>query len=159
MPWYVNLAGAFILVVICFLIGYTVRQRLLRLWKEVSNKEILFYRQLERTAKLFFSNKSVLENDDNKQCFKIITRYRKKRVRSLLLQTRQDLFQAITAIHAEIEDLTEEFVVELLESYQELQKKRRIYNSRVLVYNQTINIFPTRYLAIRMHLETKEYFG
>lgn len=158
-PWYVNVIGAIILVIIIAFIIFTVHKRLLTLWKEVTSKEILFYRQLERTAKLFFSHKELLSNDDNKECFKSITRYRKKRVRSLLLQTRQNLFQSITAIYTELDDRQEEEIKDLIKSYDTLQKQRRIYNSRVLVYNQTINIFPTRYLAIRMHLETKEYFG
>ncbi len=157
--WYVNLVGVVILVIIIAVIIYTVHKRLLKLWKEVSSKEILFYRQLERTAKLYFSNKELLINPDNKECFKTITRYRKKRVRSLLLQTRQQLFTALTAVYTELEDHEEELISDLIASYDKLQKLRRIYNSRVLVYNQTINIFPTRYLAIRMHLEAKEYFG
>jgi hypothetical protein len=158
-PWYVNLIGAIVLVGLVIFGVYTVRKRLLRLWKEVSSKEILFYRQLERTAKLCFSHKDIFMNDDNKECFKVITRYRKKRVRSLLMQTRQNLFQAITAIYTEYEDSEETVMKELITSYDMLQKIRRVYNSRVLVYNQTINIFPTRYLAIRLHLELKEYFG
>lgn len=158
-PWYVNVIG--VLVISGFIVFgiFTIRKRLLKLWKEVSSKEILFYRQLERTAKLYFLHKAILLNDDNKECFKNITRYRKKRVRSLLLQTRQDLFQSITAIYAECEDKEDPIIKELIQSYDSLQKIRRIYNSRVLVYNQTINIFPTRYLAIRLHLELKEYFG
>ncbi|MCK5762475.1 MAG: LemA family protein, partial [Candidatus Izimaplasma sp.] len=41
----------------------------------------------------------------------------------------------------------------------ELQKARRLYNTKVLVYNQTISVFPTRFLAIKMGLQIKEYFG
>lgn len=158
-PWYINVLGIIAIIGIIILAIYLASKRLMKLWKEVSSKEILFYRQLERTAKLYFSNKEQLINDDNKECYKVITRYRKKRVRSLLMQTRQDLFQSITAIHAEFAEKNEPFIKELDESYHTLQKIRRIYNSRVLAYNQTINIFPTRYLAIRLHLEIKEYFG
>ena len=45
------------------------------------------------------------------------------------------------------------------EQFEELQKVRRLYNSKILIYNQTISVFPTRFLAIKMNLHIKEYFG
>jgi hypothetical protein len=77
----------------------------------------------------------------------------------LLLSTRQELFNAIQVLYDEIEERDDDVSKTLQVEFDALQKVRRLYNSRVLIYNQTINVFPTRYLALRMNLEQKEYFG
>jgi hypothetical protein len=134
-------------------------KRLLQMWKDVTLYEVKFYRQLEKVVKLYYQHLDSIATLDNKECATTITRYRKKRIRSLLLQKRQDLYNAITLLFDEVENSENEVLIPLKSEYQELQKVRRIYNSKVLIYNQTINVFPTRYLALRMNLEMKEYFG
>jgi hypothetical protein len=151
-----------IVLVILIFLGiwiYTLRKRLLKLWTEVTQYEVKFHRQLEKVMRLFYSELELLGNEDNLQSVRMLRRYRKKRVRSLLLSTRQELYKSIVLLFDDLE-LTEEAQVTVIkEEYEKLQKIRRIYNSRVLMYNQTISVYPTRYLALRMNLELKEYFG
>jgi hypothetical protein len=159
MPWYIDVL---IIVIIIFLVWLGInrlQKRLLKLWKEVSSKEVIFYKQLEKVTRQFYENREVLKTEDNNEFIKRITRYRKKRIRSLLLSTRQELYKAINIIFNEIEERDEPEFKLLHAEFNELQKVRRVYNSRVLIYNQTISVFPTRYLALRMNLELKEYFG
>ncbi len=159
MPWYVNLI---IIVLICLLLAFGItrlHRKLLRLWREVTEKEVIFYKQLEKVTALFYLNRELLKTEENNDFVKIITRYRKKRLRSILLSTRQKLFNAINVIYDEIEELELPELEALKKEYEVLQKVRRVYNTQVLIYNQTISVFPTRYLALRMNLELKEYFG
>lgn len=159
MPWFVNLI---IIVVICILIVFGVirlHQKLLRLWEEVRAKEVVFYKQLEEVTCLFYANRELLRTEENNYFVKIITRYRKKKLRNILLSTRQKLFNAINVIYDEIEEHEQPELVELKMKYNDLQQVRRIYNTQVLIYNQTISVFPTRYMALRMKLELREYFG
>jgi hypothetical protein len=136
-----------------------MQKKLLKLWRTVSSKEIVFYRQLEAVTKLFYENRELIRNEENKDQFRYLTRYRKKRIRSLLLSTRQELFKALNLIYDDIEHTEDETLKIVKKKFKDLQKVRRIYNSQVLLYNQTISVFPTRYLALRMNLELKEYFG
>lgn len=160
MEWYYDvLIGLVAIALIVWVSIYRMQKKLLLLWKEVSSKEVSFYRKLENVLKHFLENKELLTTADNIDFMKKISRYRKKRVRALLLNTRQTLFNAINVIYDEIEDDDSETYKELKKEFVDLQKSRRIYNSRVLIYNQTISVFPTRYLALRMNLELKEYFG
>lgn len=159
MPWYVDVLLILLFAALVYLIIYRLRKKLLVLWKEVSQHEVIFYKQLEQVTKLFYENRELLKTEDNADLIRKLTRYRKKKIRSLLLSTRQELFKAINIIYEEIEDQTEDQYVLLKEEFDQLQKVRRVYNSKVLIYNQTISVFPTRYLALRMELELKEYFG
>lgn len=159
MDWYWNLLIVFIIGALIVLLIYKLRKHLLRKWKEVTVKEVIFYNQLEKVAKLFYENRELLRTDDNKDFIKIIQRYRLKHVRTLLLSTRQSLFRAINVIYDEIEELDQEDYKLLKKEFKELQRVRRIFNTNVLIYNQTISVFPTRYLALKMNLELKEYFG
>lgn len=159
MPWYGNLLIALAFIALIVFGIFSMRKRLLSLWKDVTEKEVIFYRQLEDVAKLFFANKELLQTEDNRDFYKKVTRYRKKRIRSLLLAIRQDIYNAIVIIYSEIEDSESPEHEILIDAFERLQKVRRVYNSKVLIYNQTINVFPTRYLALRMKLEMKEYFG
>ena len=159
MPWYINVI---ILIVICAVIATLIsrlHKHLLKIWKDVTTKEVIFHKQLEKVTALFYENRELLKTEDNTEFMRIITRYRKKHVRTLLLSTRQALFNAINIIYDEIEELEEEQLSLLKKEFNELQKVRRVYNTNVLIYNQTISVFPTRYLALRMNLELREYFG
>lgn len=159
MPGWVDLIIVGLILLILAIWIVTLRKRLLRLWTEVSQHEIRFYRQLEHVVRLFYTDLDHLGTDENRECVKTVKRYRKKRIRSLLLSTRQELFSAIQVLHDELDEREDATSLTLLAEFDALQKIRRLYNSRVLIYNQTINVFPTRYLALRMNLEQKEYFG
>ena len=159
MPWYYNLALIFIFIIAATYLVIHTRKRLLKLWKDVTNNEVLFYRRMESVVRLFYKHKEELQDEDNKEFYRTISRYRKKKIRALLLQTRQDLYNSLVNVYTCIEESEEEQYQNLKKSFNQLQKIRRIYNSKVLIYNQTISVFPTRYIALRMKLELKEYFG
>lgn len=144
--------------IISIIIAQT-RKRLLSLWKEVSVKEIIFHRLLSETINLFYSQKELFKNEDNRLQFVRLGRSRKKKMRYLLLKERQDLYLALSDIFNEIEEIESKEAKELIKQFKTLQKSRRVYNSKVLIYNQTISVFPTRFLALRMNLKIKEYFG
>jgi hypothetical protein len=122
-------------------------------------KEIVFHRLLGESIKLFYTKKDLLKNEDNRLAFIHLGRSRRKKIRYLLLQERQDLFQHIQDLYTEIEPREEQELIPLRKQYKDLQKARRIYNSKVLLYNQRLNVFPTKMLAIQLHLKIKEYFG
>ncbi len=136
-----------------------LRAKLLKLWKEVSVKEVLFHNLLLEVTMLFYENKRLLRPEENQEAFKKIARYRKKKLRNLLLKERQDLFSYLNEIYDDIEEVDDPALEIIKKKFNELQKARRIYNTKVLLYNQTISIFPTRFLAIKMNLQLKEYFG
>jgi len=149
----------FILIIVFIVLTIRLRYRLLKLWQDVSVKEVVFHKLLLQTTILFYENKAVLQNEDNASLLRKLAKYRKKRLRFLLLKERQDLFLFINTIYNEIEDCKDQKFDILKIKFQDLQKSRRLYNSKVLIYNQTISVFPTRYLAIKMNLQIKEYFG
>jgi hypothetical protein len=135
------------------------RKKLLRKWKEVTSKEIVFHRLLRETIQLFYVQKDLLRTEDNRLQFIRLGRSRKKKMRYLLLKERQELYLALSDIYNDIEEDESASAMELKKQFRKLQRARRIYNSKVLVYNQSISIFPTRYLAMKMNLKIKEYFG
>ncbi len=151
----------FVLLIILLVILVILRERrnLLVLWKEVSHKEIIFHRLLSETIKMFYSHKDTLKNEENRLAFIHLGRTRRKKVRYLLLSERQDLFKHIQDIHAQIDELDDPLYTPLDKQFKKLQKARRIYNSKVLLYNQRINTFPIKNLAVTMDLKVKEYFG
>ncbi len=148
---------AIIIVLDIFVIR--LRSKLLKLWKEVSVKEVLFHNLLLEVTILFYENKNLLHLEENQQAFKKIARYRKKKLRNLLLKERQDLFSYLNEIYDDIEEVDDPTLEIIKKKFNELQKARRLYNTKVLLYNQSISIFPTRFLAIKMNLQLKEYFG
>lgn len=158
-PWYVNVIGVTSLLLLIVVLIFFTQKRLLSLWKEVSSTEIKFYRQLEKTMKVLLLTKQLYKTSENEGYYKTLSRYKSKRVRSLLLQSRRELFNIIQVLHTELNEQSNSDILAFNKEYEALQKARRIYNSRVLSYNQTINLFPTKYLAIKMNLKTKEYFG
>jgi len=136
-----------------------LRQKLFSLWKEVSYREIIFHRLLSESIVAFYNQKEFLKNEENRLQFVRLGRSRRKKARHLLLKERQELYLCVSDIYNEIEELETDQFNELKHQFDRLQKARRIYNSKVLLYNQTISVFPTRFLAIKMNLKIKEYFG
>lgn len=155
----IDLIVVIAIVFLIFLLIRRLRGKLLLLWKEVSIKEVIFHKLLLQTTILFYSERTNLKTEDNGLLFRRMSRYKKKKVRHLLLQERRDLFAALNHLYLDIDDSNRESHLGLIEKFEELQKARRIYNSKVLIYNQTISVFPTRFLAIKMKLKIKEYFG
>ncbi len=148
-----------VIIIILDILVIRLRSKLLKLWKEVSIKEVIFHNLLLEVTILFYENKQLLHPDVNLQALKKISKYRKKKLRNLLLKERQDLFSYLNSIYDDIEEVEDPNLVVIKKKFDELQKARRIYNTKVLLYNQTISVFPTRFLAIKMNLQIKEYFG
>lgn len=155
----INVLAIIVLAVIIYFLIRRLRINLLKLWKEVSIKEVIFHKLLLQTTILFYSERATLKTEDNGMLFRRMSRYKKKKVRYLLLQERRDLFAALNDLYLEIDEVRNELNKQLIEKFNELQKARRVYNTKVLIYNQTISVFPTRFLAIKMKLKIKEYFG
>lgn len=154
-----NLIVVFIILIAIVLITIRLRQKLFSLWKEVSYREIIFHRLLNETIFAFYKQKESLRNEENRLQFVRLGRSRRKKARHLLLKERQELYLCLSDIYNEIEELETDEFNELMHQFNRLQKARRVYNSKVLLYNQTISVFPTRFLAIKMNLKIKEYFG
>lgn len=159
MEVFYDLLFLLLLIIIFTVIVVLLRKKLLFLWKEVTVKEIVFHRILSTTANMFYDQRELLRNEDNRIHFVRLRRVRKKKIRFLLLKERQDLFLYLNDLYNEIEELQDPVLLPLLRQFEELQKVRRVYNSKILLYNQTISVFPTRFLAIKMNLKIKEYFG
>jgi len=154
-----NLLFVLLLALVITLIVIRLRKKLFSLWKEVSYREIIFHRLLNESILAFYQQKDELRNEENRLQFVRLGRSRKKKARHLLLKERQELYLCLSDIFNEIEELDTDKFNELKHQFGRLQKARRVYNSKVLLYNQTISVFPTRFLAIKMNLKIKEYFG
>jgi hypothetical protein len=148
-----------VIILIIVLIILQARYKLLRLWKDVSVKEVVFHRLLQETAIVFYDQRALFDQEEWKITIKKVYRYKKQKVRYLLLQERRDLYADLNALYRSIEDEEDEKYKVLKTSFHNLQKARRVFNSKVLIYNQTITMFPTRYFAIKLNLKIKEYFG
>ena len=138
---------------------YRLRIKLLKLWQEVTEYEVQFYKQLGVTLSIYNNHIDQIALDENMDVIRKIKKYRKSKIRKLILRERQDVFSALQVLHDHIEDREKIINKPLIENFDYLQKVRRTYNTKVLLYNQTISVFPTRYLALKMGLELKEYFG
>ena len=147
---FVALTGVFIL---------RLRHNLLALWKEVSVKDVIFHKLLLETTILFHESKPDLISPENQKFLRRLSRYKRKKLRYIMLTERQNLFLILNKIYNELEELEDDRLSGAILKFEELQKARRIYNSKVLIYNQRISLFPTRFLAMKMGLHIKEYFG
>ncbi|KFZ27261.1 MAG: hypothetical protein KQ78_00489 [Candidatus Izimaplasma bacterium HR2] len=147
---FVALTGVFIL---------RLRYNLLALWKEVSVKDVIFHKLLLETTILFHESKPDLISPENKKFLRRLSKYKRKKLRYIMLTERQNLFLILNKIYNELEELEDERLSGAILKFEELQKARRIYNSKVLIYNQRISLFPSRFLAMKMGLHIKEYFG
>jgi len=159
MGWSFDLVIIFSVIIILVIFIMRLRSKLLTLWTNVSVKEVIFHKLLLDTAILFYENKQLIKTDENLLAIKKISKYRNKKLRNLLLRERQDLFSYLNFIFDDIEEIEDPNIDYIKQKFNELQKARRLYNTKVLLYNQTINVFPTRFLAIKMNLQIKEYFG
>ncbi len=155
----INLGVFLLIILVMIAIVIRVRSNLLSLWKDVSVKEVIFHRLLLQTAVFFYAERAKLKTEDNQPHFRRMSKYKKRKIRHLLLKERQELFMSINAVYLEFVEQEHDEFMHLVKKFNELQRARRVYNSKVLLYNQSISIFPTRFLAIKMNLQVKEYFG
>lgn len=154
--------NSIIFILIAVLIGlYIIRLRhnLLALWKEVAVKDVVFHKLLLETTILFHECNHELELDENRKYLRRLSKYKRKKLRYLMLSERQNIFLILNKIYNELEEIDDSKLFVVKEKFLELQKARRLYNSKVLIYNQRISLFPSRFLAMKMGLHVIEYFG
>ena len=152
----------FILLLFAALIGLyflKLRYSLLALWKQVAIKDVIFHKLLLQTTVLITECNPNLESNENRKYLKRLSKYKRKKLRYLMLAERQNIFLILNKIYNELEELEDVNLVVVKEKFLELQKARRLYNSKVLIYNQRISLFPSRFLAMKMGLHVIEYFG
>ncbi|PAT02123.1 hypothetical protein CI105_01920 [Candidatus Izimaplasma bacterium ZiA1] len=155
-----EIVGALTIVLVIVIGIIQIRLSLLKLWNEVSNKEIVFHREMQETLALYYDNKNLFCDLVDDDVFMFLKKYRNKRkLRNIHLKERQKIFTELHSIYISIEKLKTDEYLELRNRFKRLQSSRRIYNTKVLEYNQRINIFPIRLVAVRMKLKLKEYFG
>jgi len=155
-----EITGALGIILIIFIAIIQIRLSLLKLWNEVSNKEIVFHKEMQETLALYYDNKELFDDLVNEDVFKFLKKYRNKRkLRNIHLKERQKIFTELHSIYIAVEKLKTDEYIELKKRFKRLQSSRRVYNTKVLEYNQRINIFPIRLVAVRMRLKLKEYFG
>jgi len=155
-----EITGALGIILIIFIAIIQIRLSLLKLWNEVSNKEIVFHKEMQETLALYYDNKELFDDLVNEDVFKFLKKYRNKRkLRNIHLKERQKIFTELHSIYIAVEKLKTDDYIELKKRFKRLQSSRRVYNTKVLEYNQRINIFPIRLVAVRMRLKLKEYFG
>jgi len=159
LDWIFDVVVILLVIIILALLTMRLRSKLLKLWIDVSAKEVIFHKLLLDSTILFYKNKILFQTDDNILLIKKLSKYHKKKLRNLLLKERQDLFSYLNTIYDDIEEIEDPNLNPIKQKFDELQKARRLYNTKVLIYNQTINVFPTRFLAMKMNLQIKEYFG
>jgi hypothetical protein len=151
-----------ILLLFAALIGLyflKLRYNLLALWKQVAVKDVIFHKLLLQTTVLITECNLNLESNENRKYLKRLSKYKRKKLRYLMLAERQNIFLILNKIYNELEELEDENLLVVKEKFLELQKARRLYNSKVLIYNQRISLFPSRFLAMKMGLHVIEYFG
>lgn len=151
-----------IVIFILLLIGLYIlrlRQKLLALWKEVSIKDVIFHKLLLETTIIFHEGDLHIETTENKKYLRRLSKYKRKKMRYLMLSERRNIFLILNNIYGEFEEIDDIALKPAKEKFDELQKARRIYNSKVLIYNQRISLFPSRFLAMKMNMHVIEYFG
>lgn len=159
MVYFINSLIILLFISLISLLILRLRHNLLALWKEVSIKDVIFHKLLLETTILFHECNPELDSTENKKYLKRLSNYKRKKLRYLMLAERQNIFLILNNIYNELEDQKNENLDVVKEKFLELQKARRIYNSKVLIYNQRISLFPYRFLAMKMGLHVLEYFG
>jgi len=155
----IDLVIILILLTLLLLVVLRVRNRMLRLWQEVSRLELEFHHRLFDTVKLFLDHKEDLIHHDHGNHYKTLEQYKEGTYRSLSLNERQAIHDALQNLHLCVDRTAHPTQVLLDKQFKDLQNIRRKYNSKVLHYNDFINSFPMRILSKRMHFKEKEYFG
>lgn len=159
MGYIYDISIILLLIILIGLYFLRLRYKLLALWKEVAVKDVIFHKLLLETIIVFHKCIPYLESEENKKYLERLSKYRRKKIRHLMLVERQNIFLILNNIYNELEEVDDDNLHDIKETFIRLQKARRIYNSKVLIYNQRISLFPSRFLAMKMNLHVIEYFG
>jgi len=153
------------IIIILVLVGIVVfvvinrRNRMFKLWQDVSRHEVAFHRNLFDTARAFAHHAETLDIFADLEIMQEFTDGDKDERKSLGLEERQALFKALQTLYVSLDEENVKPHAELREKFEALQTLRLRYNSKVLYYNRFIMMFPMRLFARRMGFEEKEYFG
>ncbi len=153
------------IIIILVLVGIVVfvvinrRNRMFKLWQDVSRHEVAFHRNLFDTARAFAHHAETLDIFQDLEIMQEFTDGDKDERKSLGLEERQALFKALQTLYVSLDEENVKPHAELREKFEALQTLRLRYNSKVLYYNRFIMMFPMRLFARRMGFEEKEYFG
>ncbi len=159
MSYLVNIVILLLFAALIGLYFLKLRYNLLALWKQVAVKDVIFHKLLLQTTVLITECNPNLESNENRKYLNRLSKYKRKKLRYLMLAERQNIFLILNKIYNELEELEDVNLIVVKEKFLELQKARRLYNSKVLIYNQRISLFPSRFLAMKMGLHVIEYFG
>lgn len=159
MGYITNIIIVLLIAVLIGLFFLRLRFKLLKLWKEVAVKDVVFHKLLLETLVLFTECREEFKTNVNSTYLMRLSKYKRKKLRHLMLVERQNIFRILNEIFSEIEELNDPKLDITIKKFEDLQKARRLYNSKVLIYNQRISLFPSRFLAMKMGLHVIEYFG
>ncbi|GEM_PF-561203 len=151
-----------ILAVVIGLIVFLVinrRNRMLKLWQDVSRHELLFHKQLFETAHAYVERSDLFEQIENHDTLLKVSGFEEDNLRTLTLEERQAVFKSLQMLYVSMDEETIQSAPELKKKFEDLQNLRLKYNSKVLYYNHFILAFPMRILSKRIGFEEKEYFG
>ena len=150
-----------IIILILLIVGYGfyIRNRLFALWHEVSRLELIFNKKLLDTMKLYLKKEQLLEGFPFYKSLQIIAGQENIKFRHIKLEERQKIFKTLQKIFGDIYHNDNPDCKPLKTQFESLQMTRLKYNSKVLLYNQKIHTFPTKFFAKKMRFLPKQYFG
>ncbi len=156
------LSDIFIVLLIVGAIAFYIfnrRNKMLKLWGEVSRLELDFHKSLFETADAFSQHADLFDHFDHLEYLKDLTKEGSPKIRTLSLEERRAVYKALQTLYVSMDDDEQETHLTLKKQFEDLQSRRLIYNSKVLYYNHFIQSFPMRYLRKKMGFEEKDYFG
>ncbi len=156
------LSDIIIILVLAGIVVFVIinrRNRMFKLWQEVSRHEVAFHRKLFDTARSFAHHAETFDIFEDLGIMKEFTEDGAAEKKTLGLEERQALFKALQTLYVSLDEENIKHHADLKERFEELQNLRLKYNSKVLYYNRFIMMFPMRLFARRMGFEEKEYFG
>ncbi|MGM0435554.1 MAG: LemA family protein [Bacillota bacterium] len=151
-----------LILVLVFLIVLSIlvmRNRLLKLWHTVSRLEVSFHSTFEQCIATFIKYEGALEPYDPGHFLSRLKSAEDKHLRNLDLDEKQSLHRAVQTLIVAVDESDVSVYTTLRDSFDALQHARLKYNSAVLHYNHLIRAFPIRFLANRIGLSPKDYFG
>jgi len=135
------------------------RNKMLKLWSEVSRLELAFHKSLFETAYDFSQHADLFDHFDDLEYQRDLTKDTSSKIRNLSLEERRAVYKALQTLYVSMDEDTLASQTALKKQFEDLQTTRLQYNSKVLYYNHFIHSFPMRYLRKKMGFEDKEYFG
>ncbi len=156
------LSDIIIILVLAGIVVFVIinrRNRMFRLWQDVSRHEVAFHKKLFDTARSFAHHAETFDIFVDLDTMRKFTDGDADEKKILGLEERQALFQALQTLYVGLDEENNKHHADLKEKFEELQTLRLRYNSKVLYYNRFIMMFPMRLFARRMGFEEKDYFG